>query len=99
MIRFTILCLSVPLFASTQEDKLARRVIQTNHAVVAEQRAHEKKHAHLAAKSDEAEKALEVECQSQTKDRHMGFNQVDLKVGCVTWMGQPMPPPNTTTNR
>lgn len=96
---FGLLLCALLLRAATQEDKLAQRVIQTNHAVVAEQRAHDKKHAHLAAKSDEADKALEAECQSQGKDKHMGFNQVDLKVGCVVWMGQPAPPPNTTTNR
>lgn len=85
--------------AATQEDKLARAVVRTNHAVIAEQRAHDKKHAHLAVVADEAAKALEAECQRQSKDKHAGFNQVELKVGCVVWMGQPMPPPNTTGNR
>lgn len=81
------ICSLLHLSAATQQDKLAQRVIQTNHAVVAEQRAHNKKHAHLAAKSDEADeadKALEAECQSQGKDKHMGFNQVELKVAGAT---------------
>lgn len=73
--------------------------IRANYAVIHEQRDHEKKHTHLVRVADEKREAFEAECQRQSKDKHAGFDQVELKVGCVVWMGQPLNPSNTTTNR
>ncbi len=72
------------LLARTQEEKLADALMKANRRAT---------HANAEAQK----KGHELEKYCQTQRGHAGIRQDDGLWGCVAV--QPLPPPNTTTNR